>query len=54
MGLSKYVIENYDTEKLITLTQNLYNNYTEVKVGIKSKLSYWEKEFDSIFQKIFS
>lgn len=54
MGLSKYVIENYDTEKLITLTQDLYKNCTEVKSEIKRKLSYWGKEFDSIFQKIFS
>ncbi|WP_277013519.1 polysaccharide pyruvyl transferase family protein [Capnocytophaga granulosa] len=54
MGLNKYVMEDYDTEKLINLTQDLYKNHKEIKNKIEKKLSFWEQEFNIIFQKIFS
>lgn len=54
MGLNKYVMEDYDTEKLINLTQDLYENHKEIKNKIEKKLSFWEQEFNIIFQKIFS
>ena len=54
MGLNKYVMEDYDTEKLINLIQDLYKNHKEIKNKIEKKLSFWEQEFNIIFQKIFS
>ena len=54
MGLNKYVMEDYDNEKLINLTQDLYKNHKEIKNKIEKKLSFWEQEFNIIFQKIFS
>ena len=54
MGLNKYVMEDYDTEKLINLTQDLYKNHKEIKNKIEKKHSFWEHEFNIIYQKIFS